>query len=149
MKIRWPLRATSDRGPFLYQLKGTPAEHKAGLRRAIANGWLALHESGTYVKFTEAGAQLFAQEGPLSKIMISRAGSFRRPVIVIGRWALKFARNARGRACNKYEANLYRSTANDRRKLLCPVLWISPGGRLLIMAAAEPMTEMMSLDEYQ
>jgi len=35
--------------PFLYQLKGTPAEYKAGLDRAIANGWLWLHESGTYV----------------------------------------------------------------------------------------------------
>jgi hypothetical protein len=46
--------------PFLYQLKGTPAEYKVGLERAIANGWLALHESGTYVKFTEAGAALFA-----------------------------------------------------------------------------------------
>ena len=46
--------------PFLYQLKGTPAEYNAGLQRAIANGWLALHESGTFVKFTEAGAALFA-----------------------------------------------------------------------------------------
>jgi hypothetical protein len=27
-------------GPFLYELKGTPAEYKAGLDRAIANGWL-------------------------------------------------------------------------------------------------------------
>jgi hypothetical protein len=47
-------------GHFLYQLKSTPAEYKAGLERAIANGWLWLHESGTYVKFTEAGAALFA-----------------------------------------------------------------------------------------
>ncbi len=39
---------------FLYQLKGTPAEYKAGLDRAIAHGWLRLQESGTYVKFTEA-----------------------------------------------------------------------------------------------
>ena len=46
--------------PFLYQLKGTPAEYKAGLDYAIAKGWLVLHESGTYVKFTEAGAALFA-----------------------------------------------------------------------------------------
>jgi hypothetical protein len=46
--------------PFLYQLKGTPVEYKAGLERAIANGWLWLHESGTYVKFTEAGAAMFA-----------------------------------------------------------------------------------------
>jgi hypothetical protein len=45
---------------FLYQLKGTPAEYRAGLERAIANGWLWLHESGTYVKFTEAGAAMFA-----------------------------------------------------------------------------------------
>jgi hypothetical protein len=26
------------KGPFLFQLKGTPAEYKAGLERAIANG---------------------------------------------------------------------------------------------------------------
>jgi len=46
-------------GPFLYQLKGTPAEYKAGLDLAIAKGWLWLHESGTYVKLTDAGAALF------------------------------------------------------------------------------------------
>jgi hypothetical protein len=48
--------------PFLYQLKGTPAEYKARLDRAIANGWLWLHESRTYVKFTEAGAHIRGQE---------------------------------------------------------------------------------------
>jgi hypothetical protein len=46
--------------PFLYQQKGTPAEYKASLLRAIEKGWLELHESGTYVRFTEAGAALFA-----------------------------------------------------------------------------------------
>jgi hypothetical protein len=46
--------------PFLYQLKGTPAEYKAGLERATAKGWLWLHESGTYVKLTEVGAAMFA-----------------------------------------------------------------------------------------
>jgi hypothetical protein len=45
--------------PFLYKLRGTPAEYKAGLERAIANGCLALH-SGPFVKFTERGAALFA-----------------------------------------------------------------------------------------
>jgi hypothetical protein len=35
---------------------------------------------------------------------ISMKGVFRRPVIVIGAVALKFARNANGRACNSYEA---------------------------------------------
>ena len=47
-------------GPFLYELRGTPAEYKAGLDRAIEKGWLVLHESGTFVKFTPAGAELFA-----------------------------------------------------------------------------------------
>ena len=47
-------------GPMLYQLKATPAEYKAGLDRAIANGWLVMHESGTFVRFTQAGADLFA-----------------------------------------------------------------------------------------
>ena len=32
----------------------------AGIERAIALGWLWLHESGTYVKFTDNGATLFA-----------------------------------------------------------------------------------------
>jgi hypothetical protein len=47
-------------GPFLFELKGTPAEYKAGLDYAIAKGWLVLHESGTYLKITEAGAALSA-----------------------------------------------------------------------------------------
>jgi hypothetical protein len=46
--------------PFLSEHKGSPAEYKAGLELAIARGWLVLHESGTYVKFTQAGAELFA-----------------------------------------------------------------------------------------
>jgi hypothetical protein len=46
--------------PFLHDLKGNPAEYKAGLDLAIARGWLWLHESGTYVKFTHAGAEMFA-----------------------------------------------------------------------------------------
>jgi hypothetical protein len=47
-------------GPFLFDLKGTPAEYSAGLNLAIERGWLETHESGTYVKFTQAGAELFA-----------------------------------------------------------------------------------------
>jgi hypothetical protein len=47
-------------GPFLYEHKGSPTEYKAGLDLAVARGWLVLHESGTYVKFTQAGAELFA-----------------------------------------------------------------------------------------
>jgi hypothetical protein len=47
-------------GPFLYEHKGSPDEYKAALDLAIQRGWLVLHGSGTYVKFTQAGAELFA-----------------------------------------------------------------------------------------
>jgi hypothetical protein len=47
-------------GPFLYEFKGSPAEYGAGLKLAIERGWLWLHESGTYVRFTQTGAELFA-----------------------------------------------------------------------------------------
>jgi hypothetical protein len=46
--------------PFLSDHKGTPAECKAGLDLAIARGWLTLDRSGTYVRFTQTGAELFA-----------------------------------------------------------------------------------------
>jgi hypothetical protein len=46
-------------GPFLFDLKATPDEFLAGLDLAIERGWLWMHESGTYVKFTRAGAELF------------------------------------------------------------------------------------------
>jgi hypothetical protein len=46
-------------GPFL-QAGGSAAQYGAGLDLAIARGWLWKHESGTYVKFTPAGAELFA-----------------------------------------------------------------------------------------
>ncbi|OCK56765.1 hypothetical protein [Bradyrhizobium sp. LMTR 3] len=47
-------------GPFLFGDKSTPAEYSAGLAFAIERGWLELHESGTFVKFTQSGADLFA-----------------------------------------------------------------------------------------
>jgi hypothetical protein len=47
-------------GPFLFREKGTPAEYKAGLELAIERSWLWKHESGTFVRFTQAGADLFA-----------------------------------------------------------------------------------------
>jgi hypothetical protein len=45
--------------PF-YRDRGTPAEYSAGLQFTIERGWLVMHESGTYVKFTQAGVDLFA-----------------------------------------------------------------------------------------
>ena len=40
--------------------RGSPAEYSAGLKLAIERGWLEIHDSGTFVKFTSAGADLFA-----------------------------------------------------------------------------------------
>jgi len=39
---------------------GTPDQYRAALAHAITLGWLLRHESGTYVKFTPAGAEMFA-----------------------------------------------------------------------------------------
>ena len=47
-------------GPFLYKERGSPAEYGAGMKLAIERCWLWMHESGTYVRFTQAGADLFA-----------------------------------------------------------------------------------------
>jgi hypothetical protein len=47
-------------GPFLFKDKGSPAEYGAGLKLALERGWLVMHESGTSVRFTPSGAELFA-----------------------------------------------------------------------------------------
>jgi hypothetical protein len=47
-------------GPFLCVDRGTPEEYAAGLALAIERGWLELHDSGTFVRFTQSGADLFA-----------------------------------------------------------------------------------------
>lgn len=46
-------------GPFLFQVMGTPDQYRAGMKHAVERGWILLHESGTYLKFTQAGADLF------------------------------------------------------------------------------------------
>jgi hypothetical protein len=45
--------------PFL-RTGGSVDEYRAGIERAIEKGWLVRHESVTFVKFTQAGADLFA-----------------------------------------------------------------------------------------
>jgi hypothetical protein len=47
-------------GQFLFKEGGTPAECGAALAYTVAKGWLWKHESGTYVKFTTVGAEVFA-----------------------------------------------------------------------------------------
>ena len=46
--------------PFL-RAGGSADEYRAAIERAIAKGWLWRHESGVYVKLTQAGADLFAR----------------------------------------------------------------------------------------
>jgi hypothetical protein len=46
--------------PFLSGLKGTPDQYKSGIKHAIERGWIVMHESGTFIRFTQAGADLFA-----------------------------------------------------------------------------------------
>jgi hypothetical protein len=72
----------------------------------------------------------------------------RSPVIVVGPLAFKFARNEHGRASNIYEAKLYRSTNETRRALLCPALWVSSEGTVLIMRAAQPLGRELAFYEY-
>ena len=45
--------------PFL-AAGGTGEDFRVGLERAIALGWLWLHESGTCLKFTRNGTALFS-----------------------------------------------------------------------------------------
>ena len=47
-------------GPFLFEIKGTPAQYSAGIKYAIERGWIEMHRSGTFIRFTQAGAELFA-----------------------------------------------------------------------------------------
>ena len=39
---------------------GSADEYVAGLQTAIERGWLEIHRSGTYVKFTQEGADIFS-----------------------------------------------------------------------------------------
>lgn len=64
-----------------------------------------------------------------------------RLVFVIGLIALKFARGARGRRSNLYEADLYARVSERRRAMLCPILWCAPYGIVLLSRAACPISE--------
>lgn len=76
-------------------------------------------------------------------ISISLKGTTRRPVIVVGSWALKFARGERGRRCN---LQLFRNSSECRRVMLCPVRWCSRKGFLLVMQSAIPLDPADHLD---
>jgi hypothetical protein len=58
-RFRAASRSRKSTSPSCFA-KGTPAEYGAGPKLAIEHGWLAMHDSGTFVAFTAAGAELFA-----------------------------------------------------------------------------------------
>lgn len=71
-----------------------------------------------------------------------------RIVLLVGPWALKFPRfgygyamGLRGLLCNLQERAIWTLGWPQ----LCPVLWAFPGGWLLVMRRARPLTE----DEWQ
>jgi hypothetical protein len=45
-KLNWPM---------LTEFGASPAEYGAGIKRAVENGWLWPHESGTYYRLTDGG----------------------------------------------------------------------------------------------
>ncbi|SOR27189.1 conserved protein of unknown function [Methylorubrum extorquens] len=64
-----------------------------------------------------------------------------RLVLVIGHYAIKIPRSQTGRRCNAHEAEIWRESSPERRAILCPILAALPGGWLVVMAAAEPISE--------
>lgn len=46
--------------PFLFTLKASGPEFGAGIKYAIEQGWLEMHESGTYVRLLTPGDTLLA-----------------------------------------------------------------------------------------
>jgi hypothetical protein len=73
-------------------------------------------------------------------IFVDSRGTVRR-TICVGPWAVKIARNATGRRCNRFEADLWAMTTARRREMLCPVLARLPFGLALVMPRAQPLSE--------
>jgi hypothetical protein len=48
--------------PFLFTDKAKPIEYRAGMEFAISEGWLELHESDAFVRFTPLGAAILTVE---------------------------------------------------------------------------------------
>jgi hypothetical protein len=70
-----------------------------------------------------------------------RSGGTTRIVLCVGPIAFKIARDNRGARCNCFEADLYRASDARRRAMLCPPLWCSANGAVLVMRRAEPIPE--------
>jgi hypothetical protein len=67
-------------------------------------------------------------------------GSF-RVTVCFWRWAVKIARGTTGRRCNLYEAKVWKNASPDRKRNLCPVVALLPGGIALVMERARPLSD--------
>src|SRR3954452_14356794 len=59
--IRGRIQIEKINEAFLFRDRGSLAEYGAGLNLAIERGWFKMHESGTFVTFKPAGAELFSR----------------------------------------------------------------------------------------
>ena len=76
----------------------------------------------------------------MTPIVEIRRGT-RRLTLCIGAWALKLARTANGRRCNRFEADLWARITPARRNMLCPVLARLPFDLAIVMQRAQPLSE--------
>jgi hypothetical protein len=93
------------------------------------------------VRITRGGSACARARWAMTPVFTIHGRGTVRLTICIGPWALKVARNARGRRCNRFEADLWASTTARRRNMLCPVLARLPFGLAVIMQRAEPLRE--------
>jgi hypothetical protein len=69
-----------------------------------------------------------------------------RTVALIWRWAVKVGHGDEGARCNREEADLYARSNRHRQPMLCPILWCSRYGKLLIARRAETPITQVQLD---
>jgi hypothetical protein len=56
----WCIHVELINAQFVFGDNGGPTECGAGMQLALERGWLVMHESATFVRFSQAGAELFA-----------------------------------------------------------------------------------------
>jgi hypothetical protein len=74
-----------------------------------------------------------------------------RAVLPVGPWAFKFSRSEYGARCNRLERDLYERSRSKphRQAMLCPVLWCSRSGWLLIARRAAATVTQDQLDQLK
>ena len=74
----------------------------------------------------------------MSFFALRRAGT-NRLVLLASSFAIKFARHRKGRIANRFETALWDRSPHHRRQMLCPILWASPLGLILVMPRAREL----------